>query len=240
MKAQTMKAQSQNLDSANNPPASLVDAVAKVKAVIGQLTLTGVHEQNAWYDRSVTKLMSAAWRTASPVVIEKIESYFSIFHKRKPSIRERFVLLEECVTDGLQAFDARIAQAEESARDFKRAQDEQLQKSVAKREQRLAEIKAWQALSPEQRKAATLARKLKRFEKRARMLKEAMSKGVFPTSRNSCLFCGRGLHDPVSEIFGVGPDCRSFAVQAVGEQKALELLEELKSARKPQQPESAQ
>jgi hypothetical protein len=63
------------------------------------------------------------------------------------------------------------------------------------------------------------------------MIEQASKKGFVPTSRRACLFCGRGLHDPVSALYGVGPDCRAVLIEATGEQRALQLLEALKANR---------
>ncbi len=220
-------------------PVTLEALIDKVKKVIQGLTANGARLQDADKHPSVTRLKRAAWRMASPCVQKRIESLFAIFRIKRPTIHDLFALVEEYTSEGLQSIDRRIEEAKESQEDFFKAQCELLRKAEEKRQKQLSDLQALKKMTPQEREAAAHTRKLKRFEKRAKMIEEAMSKGVLPTSSNSCLFCGHGLHDPVSEMFGVGPDCRSFVVRAVGEQKALVLLEELKAARKPQQPEAA-
>lgn len=214
-------------------PSTLKDIVAQERLVRERLRLQAkdAGAQDLWKHPSVARLHRAAWRVAPADARAKVERYLSFFGKKRPSADSIFVLLEQYITEGPQALDEQIEAMKRSREEHLEACSKMARENEENKQARIAEIEALRRMTPQEREAARQKRKRSRFAKRAEMIEQSISRGVVPTSRQRCLFCGRGLQDPVSALYGVGPDCRDFIVTAIGEQQALRFLELLKVQR---------
>jgi hypothetical protein len=216
---------------ADEIPATLEGIIEKEQSIWKSIRENYPVAQDAEKHPSIVKLRRAAWRAAPAAAREKVESYLGHFRGKNWSIATRFALLADYVAEGAEAFEERIKKAVAERDEYHEAMLRLQREAEEKHRARIAEIEARRAMSPEQREADRQERRRKRFAKQAQMIEQASKKGFVPTSKRACLFCGRGLHDPVSAVYGVGPDCREVLVEAIGETAALQLLETLKAER---------
>lgn len=175
------------------------------------------------------RLYRAAWKAAPEEVRIKIEDCLKrIGLKPRHIVRERFCWLSHFAEGGAEKLDREIAAAlarlAESIADQERRELERQAREEAERQRR----EALSRLTPEEREKMHAEHKRRRIAKAARLLRERLERGGTITPRPSCLMCGRFMHDPVSKLYGIGPDCREQMVDALGEHEALSLCESLK------------
>lgn len=121
---------------ADNIPETVAEIVAAEQAA-----------RSAGKRSAVERLRRAALKAAPAEAIAKIESVFRLL-RSSPTGRAQYALLEEYVTQGAQALEARIASANAGREEWRAAIDRALREYEETRLAMLAEIDALQAAAP--------------------------------------------------------------------------------------------
>jgi hypothetical protein len=211
-------------------PSDFAALIQREKQLIESIRAAGnMSAQQAIRHPEVARLHRAAWKAAPEEARSKIEDCLKrIGIPARYISRERIVWLDYLAEGGSEKLDREIAavlaRLAESIAESERRELERQAREEAKRQRR----EAYNSITPEEREQLHADHRRQRIAKAARLLRERLERGSTITPRPSCLMCGRFMHDPVSKLYGIGPDCREQMVDALGEQEALSLCESLK------------
>lgn len=188
-----------------------------------------LHLQDIYRRPEVAFVYRAAWKDAPAEVRARIDAHFHCCW-RKPSNKtaERFRLLSHYYTGGAVALDQELAHERETHLQITEGV-ERMKRERSEREQaeriRMAQLKR---MTPQERAERHAAHRRRRIEKSMRMLQAAMDKGQKLMHKGKCFLCLHPLTDPVSRLYGIGPDCRRQMREALGAAQAAPFLENIK------------
>ena len=188
-----------------------------------------LHLQDIYARAEVATLCRAAWKDAPAEAREMIDAHLACYWRRPASqTSERFALLFHFYEGGIEGLGRHIASQREThlqLREANEAAKREREQSKADEQRRRREASK---RTPEEWEQYRKDYRRRRLQRAMQLIEEAMQNGVQLKHKGRCFFCTHPLTDPVSQLYGIGPDCRQSLVITFGEQKSAAFFERLK------------
>ena len=188
-----------------------------------------LHLQDIYARPEIARLYRAAWKDAPAEARAMIDAHFDCYWRRPANkTAERFALLCYFYKGGVAGLCRHIASQRETHLQLCKANEA----ATREREQRKAEEQKRREeaskRTPEEWQQYRADYRRRRLQRAMQLMEDAMQNGVQLKHKGRCFFCAYPLTDPVSQLYGIGPDCRQSLVITFGEPKSAAFFEQLK------------
>lgn len=177
----------------------------------------------------VIKLYRRAWMDAPTEAGAMIDAHLENYWRKPARITsERFALLTEFYNGGIEGLRCHIEREHEThsqLREAIEAAKREHQQLLADKERRRQEASK---RTPEEWAQYRADYRKRRLQRAMQLMERAAQNGTQLQHNGQCFFCRRPLTDPVSQLYGIGPDCRKSLALTFGQQKASAFFELLK------------